>query len=159
MAEFTSKRSVRVLSELSAALWLVNTKAIKHIDYSLIDGSRTTNQQVARYAQGRTAPGRIVTFVDGINDLSRHQVTPEDPLTHAFDFIPAPFTYWEDQPVFTAYAHFIIGIGYEHGIELRWGGDWDQDFRWRDQKFNDYPHIEEVIQSKFTLNDSGKVPV
>lgn len=137
MAEFTSARSIRVLAELSPGLVSVNESAIKHIDYSLIVGARTVEIQQRMFAEGKSK-------LDGIINLSKHQITQEDPLAHAFDFIPAPFTGWYDRPVFTAYAHFIIGIGYEKGIKLRWGGDWDQDFRWTDQTFHDFPHIEEV---------------
>jgi hypothetical protein len=28
------------------------------------------------------------------------------------------------------------------GIELRWGGDWDQDFEVKDNRFDDFPHFE-----------------
>jgi peptidoglycan L-alanyl-D-glutamate endopeptidase CwlK len=34
---------------------------------------RTVEEQQALYAQGRTAPGRIVTNADGVRNLSRHQ--------------------------------------------------------------------------------------
>jgi len=139
MPEFNSQRSIRVLSELSTNLVAVNKKAIQHVDYSLICGIRTTREQQKMFANGTSK-------LDGIVKLSKHQVTEKKPKSDAFDFIPAPFTTWDDRPLFTAYAYFFIGIGYEMGIELRWGGDWDQDFRWTDQTFHDLPHIEEVIQ-------------
>ena len=28
------------------------------------------------------------------------------------------------------------------GVNLRWGGDWDQDFEVQDNKFDDFPHFE-----------------
>jgi hypothetical protein len=28
------------------------------------------------------------------------------------------------------------------GINLRWGGDWDQDWEVKDNKFDDFPHFE-----------------
>ncbi len=137
MPAFTSSRSMRVLAELSPGLVAVNESAIKHIDYSLIDGARTVKQQQRLHSEGKSQ-------LDGIIKISKHQVFPGRLKSKAFDFIPAPFTTWNDRPIFTAYAFFIIGIGYEKGIELRWGGDWDQDFRWTDQTFHDFPHIEEV---------------
>ncbi len=137
MPAFTSHRSLRVLSELSPNLVAVNNKAIQHIDYSLIDGARTTSQQQVIFADGRSK-------LDGINQRSKHQIYPGKPKATAFDFIPAPFTTWDDRPLFTGYAFFFLGIGFEMGIELRWGGDWDQDFRWKDQTWNDFPHLEEV---------------
>tara|TARA_Y100000310_G_scaffold304012_1_gene342794 strand:+ start:153 stop:569 length:417 start_codon:yes stop_codon:yes gene_type:complete len=138
MPEFTSERSQRVLSELSPPLRSVCTAAIKHIDFSLIDGARTTEQQQALFAEGKST-------LDGVNSISKHQTIPERPKSEAFDFIPAPFTTWEDRPLFTAYAYFFIGLAYDRGIELISGLDWDGDFRWRDQRFVDMPHIERVL--------------
>ena len=137
MPAFTSSRSKRVLSELSPGLVAVNESAIKHIDYSLICGARTTSEQQKLFADGKSK-------LDGIIKISKHQIYPGRLKAKAQDFIPAPFTTWDDRPLFTAYAYFIIGIGYEKGIELRWGGDWDGDFRWTDQTFHDLPHLEEV---------------
>jgi len=28
------------------------------------------------------------------------------------------------------------------GIRLRWGGDWDMDFKVMDNRFDDFPHFE-----------------
>jgi len=137
MPAFTSYRSVRVRSELHRECVVVVDEAIKHIDFSLIDGARTTAQQQTHFANGTST-------LDGVVKKSKHQVYPGKELSDAWDFIPAPFTTWDDRPIFTAYAHFFIGIGYAKGIELRWGGDWDSDFRWRDQSFHDLPHMERV---------------
>jgi hypothetical protein len=40
----------------------------------VIGTARTTSEQLAEYAKGRTAPGRIVTNADGVGRLSKHQV-------------------------------------------------------------------------------------
>jgi peptidoglycan L-alanyl-D-glutamate endopeptidase CwlK len=140
MPAFTSERSKRVLSELDPRLQAVVIEAIKHIDFSLIDGIRTVEQQQALY--NATPPS---TTLDGIIKRSKHQGKSNLPSARAgaFDFIPAPFTVWEDQPLFTAYAHFFLGIGIAKGIELRWGGDFNRNFR-PDESFIDYPHIELV---------------
>ena len=142
MTEFTSKRSIRVRLELARDLQVVVDEAIKHIGFSLIDGKRDDAQQLALFNSGKSK-------LDGISKRSKHQgrprwalIDPDAGKSLAFDFIPWPFTTWEDRPIFTAYAHFFLGIGIAKGIELTWGGDWDKDFHWRDQTFHDLPHIE-----------------
>jgi hypothetical protein len=145
MPEFTSERSIQVLSELDERLQRVCEVAIRKIDFSLIDGVRTVEQQKALFADGKSK-------IDGVFTKSKHQpreiygpVHPDMPgPSGAFDFIPAPFTQWSDIKLFTAYAYYFIGLGDSLGIELRWGGDWDKDFRWRTDAFNDLPHIELV---------------
>lgn len=138
MPSFTSERSLRVRGEISPGLGSVVDSAIIHVDFSLICGSRDLQQQQRMFYEKKSK-------FDGIKLKSKHQVTEEDPLAHAFDFIPAPFTHWHDRPIFTHYAGFFLGIGWEKGVELRWGGDWDSDFRWTDQTFHDLPHIEEIL--------------
>lgn len=39
----------------------------------VVEGLRTMARQAELYAQGRTAPGPIVTYKDGVTDKSRHQ--------------------------------------------------------------------------------------
>ena len=37
------------------------------------EARRTTERQQELYAQGRTKPGSIVTWLDGVNTISKHQ--------------------------------------------------------------------------------------
>jgi hypothetical protein len=39
-------------------------------------------------------------------------------------------------------AGIAQGIAYELGIPLRWGGDWNMDNQFKDQKFDDLVHFE-----------------
>jgi len=135
MAEFSSERSQRVRGELTDGLVAVVDKAIVHVDFSLICGLRTLEGQQHEFALKHT-------HLDGIIHKSKHQTVPK---ARAFDFVPYPLpdNDWMNRPLFTHYAGFFIGIAWEKGIELTWGGDWDNDFRWRDQHFHDFPHIEE----------------
>ena len=139
MPEFTNSRSLRVLDEIALPLRVVCLEAIKHIDFSLISGKRTTAEQQAMYAAGNSK-------LDGITGISKHQTFPGRSKSLAFDFLPVPLpdNDWNNPRLFTAYAFFFIGIGAEKGIELRSGLDWDGDFQWRDQTFMDGPHIEMV---------------
>jgi hypothetical protein len=140
MPAFTSERSQRVRSELSRPLVEVVDFAIKEIDFSLICGARSLGEQQDMY---NSRPRK--SHLDGIKKKSKHQVFPHTPLAEAFDFIPAPFTTWDDRALFTAYAFYFMGIAATKGIELRSGIDWDQDFRWTDQTFHDFPHIERMF--------------
>lgn len=90
-------------------------------------GVRTAAQQEALYAQGRTAPGRIVTNCDGVKRKSNHQEYP-DGYGHAVDcnFLTGdPFG--ETQP-WSLYGAAVKAVG------LIWGGSWTT--------FQDRPHAE-----------------
>jgi len=84
----------------------------------IASGLRTVEMQNTLYAQGRTAPGNIVTNVDG-HDLSKATHCPqEDGFGHAVDFAfkgPIP---WDGKHPWKAFGENAKALG------LKWGGDW-----------------------------------
>jgi peptidoglycan L-alanyl-D-glutamate endopeptidase CwlK len=92
------------------------------------DGPRTREQQRALYAQGRTAPGKIVTYANGVTSLSNHQVKA-DGFGHAVDccFLRDGKASWAEDHPWKLYGEAAKSLG------LRWGGDWTRP---------DRPHIE-----------------
>ena len=94
------------------------------------DGVRTDAEQAALYAQGRTAPGKIVTNADGVTHRSRHQLHA-DGCGHAVDccFLDASGKpTWDEGYPWATYGAIAESFG------LNWGG------RWRNPV--DKPHIE-----------------
>jgi peptidoglycan L-alanyl-D-glutamate endopeptidase CwlK len=96
----------------------------------VVQGVRTTEQQQALYAKGRTAPGSKVTNADGVRAKSNHQ-PKADGYGHAVDccFLdergkPS----WAESHPWALYGAMAKSLG------LIWGGDW--------VKLNDRPHIE-----------------
>jgi hypothetical protein len=39
-------------------------------------------------------------------------------------------------------AGMIVMCGFLRGLEIRWGGDWDEDTQVKDELFNDLFHFE-----------------
>ncbi len=79
-----------------------------------VQGLRTTAQQQALYAQGRTVPGHLVTKADGVLHKSNHQAQA-DGLGHAVDMAfvgPEPFG--EAHP-WKLYGAMVEALG------LKWG--------------------------------------
>lgn len=92
-------------------------------------GVRTVEEQQALYAQGRTAPGAIVTEDDGVTHKSNHQVH-EDGFGHAVDcaFLVENLPSWDPTHPWTLYGAVAMKIG------LKWGGTWTTP--------HDLPHVE-----------------
>ena len=118
------------------------------IDFSIVDGVRTTKEQQGLFAQGRTKPGAIVTQKDGVKNKSNHQAKA-DGFGHAFDFCPYinGVLNWNATSAFIAIALHIKAKAKELGIRIRWGADWDNDGITKaqgdkDENFVDLPHIE-----------------
>lgn len=92
------------------------------------DGVRTLEQQRALYAQGRTAPGPVVTNCDGTEKRSNHQLRL-DKLGHAVDccFVVNGKPSWDAHLPWKAYGALGEALG------LRYGGRF---------KMVDCPHLE-----------------
>jgi peptidoglycan L-alanyl-D-glutamate endopeptidase CwlK len=96
---------------------------------------RTTAEQKMLYAQGRDAPGRIVTYADGVTNKSNHQ-PKADGYAHAVDlcFVDDPRTpkdeTW-DEATWTQYGPLMYAKA--RSLGLRCGADWMKP---------DRPHVE-----------------
>ena len=127
MPKFGSKSRER-LATCNAKLQKVFNEVIKYIDCSVLEGHRGEERQNKLCDEGKSK----VRFPNG-----RHNAKP----SNAVDVTPYPVD-WEDRERQTLFAGFVLGIARSMGINLRWGGDWNQDFKVQDNKFDDFPHFE-----------------
>lgn len=112
------------------------------VDFSVLEGVRTPQRQRELYAQGRTKPGKVVTWTL----TSNHFVNPKTGYGHAVDLIPFPVD-WEGPtrfPKFDAIAKAMSAAAKERGDRIRWGADWDMDGKPRERGETDSPHFELV---------------
>lgn len=141
-----SNISKQRLDTCHADLQLLFNTVLPFFDCTVLEGHRSVTRQQELYRQGRETSGAIVTHVDGINKLSKHNHTP----SQAVDIVPYPVN-WGDTSRMYHFAGFVKATALmlqrsgliEH--ELRWGGDWDNDTHVDDQSFMDLPHFEIII--------------
>ena len=75
---------------------------------------------------------------------SKHNPTPSKAVDAGpFERKEAPID-WMDRERMTYFAGHVIATARSMGITLRWGGDWDQDTRVKDNAFDDIVHFELV---------------
>ena len=127
MTHFGRKSKER-LNTCDSNLQKVFNEVIKHVDCSVLEGHREKDRQNKLYEEGKTK----VKYPNG-----RHNRQPSS----AVDVTPYPVD-WKDRERQTLFAGFVIGVASQMGINLRWGGDWDQDFQVVDNRFDDFPHFE-----------------
>ena len=112
---------------------------LSSVDFMVIEGVRTPERQRALYAQGRTKPGRIVTWT-----LRSRHLVQADGFGHAVDLAPYPLD-WEGParfPKFDAIARAMFAAADDLNVAVRWGADWDRDGRPRERGESDSPHWE-----------------
>jgi peptidoglycan L-alanyl-D-glutamate endopeptidase CwlK len=133
-----SNRSKLALATCHPDLQRVLTEAIKHIDFTVLEGHRGKDAQNAAFAGGFSQ----LKWPKGKHN---HPDYPEDevsePIARAVDIAPYPIS-WSDTERFVLFAGFILGIASQLGVGLRWGGDWDRDTQVKDERFRDWGHFE-----------------
>ena len=126
------KRSLEKLNTCNKVIKDVMNEAIKTapFDFTVLEGYRDSRRQLDLYAQGRTKPGKIVTWTK----KSKHNNNPSD----AIDIAPwvngsIP---WNDINKFKQLGDHIKEIASKKGYKdiWKWGGDF--------KRTKDFPHHE-----------------
>lgn len=110
---------------------------ISAVDFKVIEGVRTPERQRALYAQGRTKPGKKVTWTL----KSNHFVNPKTGKGHAVDLLVAPYD-WAQGPQWQKMADAMFKAADQCGVKIRWGKDWDRDGIPGEKGETDSPHFE-----------------
>lgn len=127
-----SKRSKKRLDTCTVDVqWLMNTVLYEVADISIITGHRGKEEQNQKVLEGKSK----VRWPNG-----KHNSFP----SQAVDFQPYPVPERREK-LWAALAYIAgraIEIGKRRGLEVRWGGDWDEDGDLTDQNFDDLYHLE-----------------
>ena len=122
------KRSISRLKTCDQKLQELFYEVVKHFDCSIIEGNRGEERQNKAFADGKSK----VKYPNG-----KHNQNP----SIAVDVAPYPID-WSDRDRFHYFGGFVLGVAKEMGMNIRWGGDWNQDTETKDNKFDDLVHFE-----------------
>ena len=118
------KKSTKMLKGVDVKLVNVLNQAIKHFDFTVIEGVRSLETQKGYVAKGASKTLKS-KHIDG----------------KAVDIAPYPVDY-DDVERFVYLGGFILGVASQLGVEIRWGLDWDRDTYTKDTGFRDAGHFE-----------------
>jgi len=129
---FFSASSRAALSTADPRLVRVFLDVIRRVDCKILEGHRGREAQEAAFTAGASK----LHYPHG-----KHNATP----SRAVDAAPYPID-WSSTPRnferFALFAGFVMGVAFDQGVRLRWGGDWDGDWDTTDEKFRDMVHFE-----------------
>jgi peptidoglycan L-alanyl-D-glutamate endopeptidase CwlK len=130
MAFSLSARSLKALEGVHPDLVRVVKRAIQitEQDFLVTEGVRTPERQRELYAQGRSKPGRKVTWT-----LVSNHFVKADGFGHAVDLCPFPVD-WSDTAKFAAIAKAMKKAAMLEKVAIIWGGSW--------RSSPDSPHFE-----------------
>lgn len=122
--------------------------------FKVIEGVRSKERSYELWGKGRTASqlsakgvpvkyarpsDKKVTWLN--NPLSSKHCIQSDGYGHAVDLFPAPYQ-WDDIKPFKEVATAMYQAANELGIDITWGGNWDNDDRWHERGEHDSPHFQ-----------------
>ena len=129
-----SARSIRRLHACHPDLIKLCHRVVLGWDCTVLCGHRSEEEQERVFVEGWST----VRWPD-----SKHNAEP----SLAVDLAPwhseeSPPIDWKNTERWRAFGGFVIGVAFEMGIKIRWGGDWNGNWDFRDQRFIDLPHFE-----------------
>lgn len=130
------ERSEQRLIGVNAALVNVVRRAAKAVPFALfvVEGLRSKARQAELYAQGRTKPGKQVTWTLESKHIDGRAVDLAPMVNGSID--------WNDPQKFDQIAQAMFAAAKELGIKIRWGKDWNQNGKPGERGESDSPHFE-----------------
>lgn len=125
-----SQSSLDKLATCDKRLQVIMEEAIQHIDFTVVYGFRSEEEQNK-------------AFNGGFSKLKWPQSKHNSNPSRAIDIAPYPVD-WTDHKRFIYLAGIVMGIAACKGIKLRWGGDWNSNNLFSDERFQDLAHFELV---------------
>jgi len=119
-----SKKSLRQLDTCDPLLQYLFKEIVKHFDCSVIEGKRSLEDQELLLKEGAT------------KTLESAHLTGK-----AVDVYPYPVDF-EDRDRWHYFGGYVLGTARQFGIDVIWGGDWDNDTKTKDNTFDDLMHFE-----------------
>lgn len=134
-----SQRSLSRLVGVNDNLVKVVKRAIEisEVDFMVVDGLRTKQRQEELYAQGRTKPGKVVTWTMKSKHIEGLAV----------DIAPCNkdgSINWNGLKMFDKMADAMFKAAKELNINIRHGADWNMNGVKREKGETDSPHFELV---------------
>ena len=131
----TKSRELR--NECDVRLQNILNEVIEFYDCTILTGHRTREIQNNKFDSGESK-------VKWPN--SKHNFNP----SKAVDVAPWPIPTnwgeddWKDRVKFYELKAIICFVAAKQGTKIRWGGDWDSDYDYKDNSFDDLVHFEVV---------------
>lgn len=119
-----SRKSLRELETCDPMLQYLFKEVVKHFDCSVIEGKRSLEDQQELLNEGATKT------LDSAHLTGR-----------AVDVYPYPVDF-EDRDRWHYFGGYVLGTARQFGIDVIWGGDWDNDTKTKDNTFDDLMHFE-----------------
>ena len=123
-----SRKSKGKLNTCDDRLVKLFNEVVKGFDCTVLEGHRGKEKQNAAYDKGNSK----LRYPKG-----KHNKNP----SIAVDVAPYPID-WADRDRFHYFSGYVLGIASQMGLNIRWGGDWNQDTKTKDIKFDDLVHFE-----------------
>lgn len=133
--ELTVRDKQRLVGVKEAMVRVVTRAATMYPGtFMVVEGRRTSARQAELFAQGRTAPGKIITWT-----LDSKHITGD-----AVDLAPVVggAIPWGSHAAFDELAQVMFRAAELEGVAITWGADWNNNGIRREKGETDSPHYQ-----------------
>lgn len=135
MTQLTQRDKQRLTGVKDAMVRVVSRCAVLYPGtFMVVEGLRTKARQAELFAQGRTKPGKIVTWTMASKHLTGDAVDIAPVVGGA---IP-----WGNPKAFDELAQCMFAAAKQEGIAICWGADWNNNGMLREKGETDSPHFQ-----------------
>jgi peptidoglycan LD-endopeptidase CwlK len=135
MTQLTQRDKLRLVGVKEAMVRVVSRCAALYPGtFMVVEGLRTKERQAELFAQGRTKPGKIVTWTMASKHITGDAVDVAPVVGGA---IP-----WGNPKAFDELAQCMFAAAKQEGVVICWGADWNNNGMLRERGETDSPHFQ-----------------
>ena len=139
------KLSLEHRAQLHPDLILVVDEVANYINCTIVTGSRSLENQALEVARGNS---KTMNSMHLLRDPKTSLITTaKNGVSWAADLTPYPFD-WNAKDAdrdLLYFGGFVVGVARKMGIKIRYGGDWNGDWKNSDNGFQDLDHFEKIL--------------
>ena len=129
------KKSNKNLKTCDWDLQQIFNEVVKYYDCTILEGHRGEEQQNLNFknkvSKVKWPDGKHNSYPSKAVDASPYPIPPNWGENH-----------WKDMVHFYRLAAIVKFVAESKGVKIRWGGDWNGDNNFKDNKFEDLVHYE-----------------
>ena len=139
MAKF-GKTSRARLETCDGRLQLLFERVVEKYDCTIVYGHRGKKEQNDAFKLGKSK----LKYPSSKHNSVPSQAIDVSPWVE-LENVPGKYGIpWGDLERFRHFSGYVLGMAHAMGLNIRWGGDWDQDMDYKNNSFNDLVHFELV---------------
>lgn len=117
---------------------LVGLVVARHWPCVVASTYRGKEEQNQLYRDGKSK----LKYPESMHNKTDDEGNPQSRAMDIYPVVPGEGVPWGNEKYFYFFGGYVLATAAQMGIDLRWGGNWSENYNLDDQSFNDLGHFE-----------------